>query len=319
MESRGASRVLTRILVPPDGSSSAEQVIPYARGLARRLGSRIDLIQVIEPAKAASGAPGSGRLRSDPNERLKAQAYVNEIAAGIREDNVFAEGFVHDGDPAAYLVSQASRGFATNLVAIATRGRTGIDRVIKGSVSEKILQGSMAPVLIVHTRRAGPPKSEVLFNKIYVPLDGSEASERVLPPVTAMARQLGIGITMLGVADRPSDRFVPESEKSRPSFKEHEYNDTAIGYFQSMVDILQREGISPVDYRLLSGDPAGAILELINGEIPTTEAEEAKMESENLLAIATHGRSGIRNSLAGSVTNRVIRNTRGPIMVVRAR
>ena len=143
-----ADPIVERILVGLDGSSLAEQILPHAADLARLLSARIELLSVVTPAMVAGGAfglqPGSG-----PGATIEAaQGYLKRIAATLGPE-ITVETFASAaGDPATAICAAAGlRG--AGLVALATHGRSGLNRLVAGSVAEKIVRSSFLPVLLV--------------------------------------------------------------------------------------------------------------------------------------------------------------------------
>lgn len=146
------------VLVPLDGSSEAETVLPHARTLASGFGARTTLLQVIPPGL------GLGRFRADPaasmrkglteDARDEAFRYLEEVARRLRESSEGALEVDHeavaDEQPADGILDRIRDG--VDLVALATHGRGGFARAVLGSVADRVLRGSPVPVLIVRAR-----------------------------------------------------------------------------------------------------------------------------------------------------------------------
>lgn len=141
------------LLVTLDGTSQAECVIPHAVSLARALRARITFLKVVDAIDAGwseRGAVGKSvpyaRTQTPYTER--AQAYVDRIAAGVRDAGVDAGAIVRQGQPARKIIETA-RELGADAVAMATHSRRGLNRLVFGSVAEQVLHGATVPVLLV--------------------------------------------------------------------------------------------------------------------------------------------------------------------------
>lgn len=141
-----------KILVCLDGSSLAEQVLPYATEVAQRFGSRVVLLQVIHlPASfAAAAAQGGEKILAEEVGRLagEARAYLEGVAAPLREKGLEVEAAALEGTPSEAIVTYA-RENEVDLIAIGTHGRKSLGRLIFGSVADHVLKHSSIPVLTV--------------------------------------------------------------------------------------------------------------------------------------------------------------------------
>jgi len=141
-----------KILVCLDGSSLAEQVLPYATEVAQRFGSRIVLLQVIHlPASfAAAAAQGGEKILAEEAGRLagEARAYLEGVAASLRGKGLEVEAAALEGTPSEAIVTYAQEN-AVDLIAIGTHGRKSLGRLVFGSVADHVLKHSSIPVLTV--------------------------------------------------------------------------------------------------------------------------------------------------------------------------
>jgi nucleotide-binding universal stress UspA family protein len=137
------------ILVALDGSQFAEKVLPYVQPLATQFGSRVTLIQVVSllgmpvPERwQAEMAPVLAQLRED------ALGYLSSLATSLGESGMTVDYEAPEGEPAPVIVQRATE-LGADLIAMTTIGRSGIERVIFGSVADKILKTSACPILLV--------------------------------------------------------------------------------------------------------------------------------------------------------------------------
>ena len=138
---------------------------------------------------------------------------------------------------------------------------------------------------------------------VVVPLDGSALAEKILPWVVALAKMMRLEVVLIRAYSLPNafyttDEYVPNMWEFAERLKEE-----ARTYLESRVESLKSQGLKHVSSILVEGDGAAEIIDF------------ARKTPENLIAMSTHGRSGIRR-LLGSVTDRVVRNSWDPVLVM---
>jgi nucleotide-binding universal stress UspA family protein len=139
-----------KILVPLDGSKFSESIIPIARGLTSDHKGELDLIlmTVIEPFRNQPF-----RLGDDWNDKMKGEAekaarnYLDQLAEKLKSDGINAQVVIRDGDPAQAIMDFATKS-GVDLIVMSTHGRSGISRLVFGSVADRIIHHSIVPVLI---------------------------------------------------------------------------------------------------------------------------------------------------------------------------
>ena len=169
--------MFSRILIPLDGSKTAEKVLPYARRLASVSHVVVDLLGVVEMTDIA------GDIAS--NEAAYAEALIREAGRNSTEyleslAKTFRTGRVRyrveQGRP-EYIIIAAASADSGSLIAMATHGRSGVTRWLLGSVTEKVLRGTVNPLLVVRAPRDAKTDGEAALTSVIVPLS---ASTRVL-------------------------------------------------------------------------------------------------------------------------------------------
>jgi len=140
-----------KILVCLDGSKLAEQILPYAVELARQLGSRVILLEVTLPPSAAV-EPLTGYYHATPLEKVlreeaEARAYLNRVAQRLRKKGAKVSTVAMPGDPGRTILDVASEQKA-GLIVLGTHGRSGLRRLVFGSVAEFVVKNSELPVLV---------------------------------------------------------------------------------------------------------------------------------------------------------------------------
>jgi nucleotide-binding universal stress UspA family protein len=141
---------LDRILVPLDGSALAESALPPAVELARPAGATLLLIRAAE----ARVVPGADPVGAQVEVVLEAEAYLEGVAARLREQGTLAvEPTVWYG-PAVASIVDAARAGRIDLIVMTTHGRSGLGRLILGSVAESVLRGTSTPILLLRAPEA---------------------------------------------------------------------------------------------------------------------------------------------------------------------
>ena len=273
------------ILVPIDGSELADRIIGQVGRLLRREDSRVVLVTVVpqDRIEAREGFENPVEAARNHIERLTRELVTQGANVATR---------VLAGDPAARILECAADEKAS-LIAMATHGRSGLSRFVRGSVAERVLREADIPVLMANPR--GLDRTlDVRIRKILVPLDGSERSASILPWASEIARRHDSELVLFHAVD-PSTIKAPA-----PSMP---------GELARADERLGRHGptISDVRFsqRTVWGPPAESILQAVDSE------------GADLLAMTTHGRSGVTRWAFGSVAEKVLREVGCPILIQR--
>ena len=299
----------TRMLIPLDGSKLAENVLPYARAMARALDGPIELLSVVDSMDSARTSH-AGHVRS-----------VDAIVeAAVQESRRYLEGIarsftgrpvtcvVEQGQPEEVIIERAA-GDKETLISMATRGRSGIHRWLMGSVAEKVLRGASTPLLRVRGDAEERNTGEATLKSIVVPLVGSKLAETVLPNAVELAKKLSLAIVLTRAYQIPLSATYAGAESPYIPNNDALMNlvrDEAGTYLETKVNELHQNGVEKVSSILMVGSGADEIIDLARGT------------PDNLIAMCTHGRSGIKRWALGSVTEKVVRHSGDPVLVVRA-
>lgn len=287
------------ILVPLDGSAFSERALPMATALARAMGANMVLMR----AASASAFPGADPTEAQCQAVEEAQAYLSALATGLSGQGLSVKMATPYGDAAeAILLEIGLRG--VDLVVMCTHGRSGLGRWIYGSVAEKVLAHSPAPVLLVHPTgeivTLGPESARA---SILVPLDGSTFAETALPHAAALARMLGGTLHLVRAVELPMAAYsYPGVGLVQESLEEEHHE--AESYLEEVAQRLRSDGLS-VQTIVREGWPADII------------AYRGAELGSRLIVMATHGRTGIVRLLLGSVALAVIRRSPLPVLLIR--
>jgi nucleotide-binding universal stress UspA family protein len=263
-----------RILIPLDGTESIEEVLLYAKTITPRENTEIKLLNVIP----------------DVNGKPIGRTHAEEIQNGLVRDNWLVHHETRMGEPVEEIVKFAILWPAT-LLLMSTHGRSGLERIRAGSVTEQVLRQSPCPVFILHTNRPEPagPLPEDLFERILVPLDGTEVSASILKCVQRFAMAHDSEVILF---HDELDSRMPEEDRAR------------------IKATLQDQSVA------LANTGLKVTLDLSTYRRPIAEILSRIDDMDvSLVSMATHGESGIRRALDESVTAEVIRHANCPLLV----
>ncbi|MBI4282811.1 MAG: universal stress protein [Chloroflexi bacterium] len=311
----------TRILVPLDSSEVAEQALPYARLLAKGLRIPIELIRIIEPMSPELMDPRHGLdlERLVTGMHAMGQEYLDKIATSLRNHGLSVTCETQEGEPAPQIVAEAQREPGA-LIAMTTQGRSGGARWVLGSVADKVLRSTTIPLLLVRSQEDLAVAQGGSLTTVVVPLDGSPEAEQILPHVVTLVQGLHPKVVLVRVTPSREEyhRFLEyhyEVEPGPTLTKVYEgpyyeefskvANARAMEYLHEKAQEMRGQGLPLVEVHLLHGHQAGSILDLAQGI------------KGGLVAMTTHGRSGVGRWVLGSVAGRVVRYCESPVLVVR--
>lgn len=298
-----------RILVPLDGSKVAEHALLYARCFQR--GGQIPIeflgvVDAVEMTRQVSAAEGLFLDRLIEEQARRLETYLETIAGNFPRGAV--QWRVEKGNAAEAIIGSAAAD-KTTLIAMATHGRSGLNRWLVGSVAEKVLRGAANPLLLVRAAEGAPSWKIAAFQSIIVPLDGSELAESVLPAAADIARALDLEIVLLRVCGVPYAAYSAGEgfyEQTRIDAFIADLRTEAVAYLESQAAALKKSGIEKVTALVKEGRDADEIIACARGT------------PRSLLAMCTHGRSGVKRWVLGSVTEKVVRHSGDPVLIMRA-
>jgi nucleotide-binding universal stress UspA family protein len=290
-------------LVPLDGSKLAEDILPLAQCLSRGFDIPLHLLTVIQQdAVAATRAVGSDARKQAAQN---AQDYLRGVSAQVshRVGPERVQLSVQVAKVADAIVQEAE-SVPQTLIALSSHGRSGLTRMVLGSVADKVLRGTTAPVFLYAPRQDVPVRQVDEFETILVPLDGSELAEQALPHAAALAKTLKLKIVLVRatstLADLTSDGFYETTQMLIDALEKE-----AIDYLDQQVAALRQQGLEDVDRCHLTGSAASEIIDFAR-ETPCS-----------FIAMCTHGRSGVQRWALGSVTGYVVSHAAVPVLVIR--
>lgn len=290
----------TKILVPLDGSTLSEGVLPYVRSLSRAMNVPVELL----------GVTDTTQLTTHPSPMRQGEYFekVKATFSGITD----IKHTIESGNPAGIIVDVAAEHPGT-LIAMATHGYSGAQRWLVGSNTQKVLHAAKNDLLVVRPAD-GRTSGEAPLRTLLVPLDGSEWAEKVLPTVSDLASRLESEVVLLHVLVHfyfpLPETVVPLFGMNTPGQKELwvQARTEATKYLTTRVEQLRADGLKPVSSVLIDGGAEGPAADII---------DQAAKIPQSLVVMSTHGRSGVGRWLLGSVVERVVRYSSGAVLVIR--
>ena len=297
--------MFTRLLIPLDGSKTAEQVMPWARVFAEGFKLPVELLAVIDVETLLTSAD-KARHYDKLVEQMSgdSRAYLERISGRFVGGRVRRS--IEQGGVAELIVkkAEASKGI---LIAMTTHGRSGLNRWLLGSEAEKVLRATTNPMLLVRADHEGVTEQTASLTSVIVPLDGSELAETVLPSVIRIAKKLRLEVFLIRVYSNPYSGFISGGGHYAVNVDKlmKDIRDQARKYLEAKMTELGKRGVEQVSYLLQEGNAADEIVSI------------AEQTPESLIAMCSHGRSGVKRWVLGSVAETVVRHANNPVLVVR--
>jgi nucleotide-binding universal stress UspA family protein len=284
--------MFNRVLVPLDGSKLAEQVFPTVTELTSAFGSEVVIVGVCAPEEKEEGR--ACRLYIDDK--------VKQLKGSLTGSAATLKAVVLFGKPAEQILSYAEVN-KVDLIVMSSHGRSGIMPWSLGSTVNKVLKRAGVPLIIVRTKE--PPEEARLFSRIVVPLDGSERSTVVLPHIKELAKILPGEVFPIQVVE-PGKHIRTIGGLDYVQFKDRDINSTKATvkkYLEGVgADLALTKAKVSCEVRV--GGAAREILKL------------ADEKGCTLIAMSSHGHSGIEAWAMGSVTAKIVEVSKQSVWLV---
>ncbi len=307
-----------RILVPLDGSPLAAAAVPYAATLARALDAPIGLLAVVESFPDRPGVPSDDAIAGDDRRVAASAAHLDAVAATLRATDLVIGTALRHGNPASAILAPASEilaeaeGAEGVLLVMSTHGRTGLERLRRGSVAPQVLRHSGTPTLVIPPCQGASTEGRSAISEVTITLDGSPLAEEALPLATQLAAALAVPLTLLQVISS-----LPAPEGWGTGYG---------GCYPITPDLEREEGHAIADDLEAVAVPLRAPDRTVltcwrrsttaqAGECIATYLAERPM---GLAVTASHGRGGVLRWALGSTAEYVLDRAPCPILIVRA-
>jgi len=297
------------ILVPLDGSQLADCVLPHVVAIARAFDAEVTLLRMLEKNQAGTSAQLFDLLNWQIN-KSRADLYLEKTKARFQESKIRArttvmEGLVADGI-AEYAQSQGMK-----LIILSSHGRNGLTQWSISSITQKIILSVQTSLLIVRAHQYANHSDELsaspLYQRILVPLDGSQRAENILPIITQLAQFHKSQIHLVQVIQTPemARQMPPTPEDIDLSSRVVTRNrEEAARYLEQVKSRSYLEGLA-VQTHLIASD--NAVVEL---------HQLAEQEHVDMVALSAHGYSGNHQWPYGSMVNNFVMYGKVPLLIV---
>lgn len=295
--------MFSHILVSVDGSALSECALPHAVTLARAFDARVSLLRVVERERTNGENQAIDPLRWQMR-KAETGAYLDELVNRFQDAGLETQKVLLEGDAAERIV-EFVRDHEVDLITISTHGRSGLSGWNVSSVVQKVILRAHIPVMIVRAYMCPTTDVKALhYQRLMVPLDGSQRAECVLPLATALARLHESSLMLAHVVARPEvPRHTPLTEEERELAEQlTEYNRRAGGRY---LEQLESRLSADVETRLLVSDNTAATLH-----------ELVEQENIDLVLLSAHGYSGEAQWPYGSIALNFIAYGTTPLLIM---
>ncbi|RDI71053.1 universal stress protein [Halopelagius longus] len=268
-----------RVLVPTDRDDDVV-ALDHAVEIARRCDAELYVLSVVNPY-------GMSTVADRTEAESRAEDVVTAAAERAREEGVDADWAVETGEPSKQILETVDRT-DSDVVAMGTHGRRGVERYVVGSVAEKVVRHSPVPVLTVRIDAPG----ELPYREVVVPTDGSEANDP--------AEVWGVGVAAAFDAEVHALSVVGSSGISGGGAGEEDSAEAAVEEVLERAERADAAAVSAVE----RGDPAEEIIAYSDAA------------GGDLVVMGTHGRTGLKHAVIGSVAENVVRRSPVPVLTV---
>ncbi len=293
--------------MPLDGSSLAESVLPATASLAKKIGGTVTLFHVIE-----KDAPGRVHGQTHLTKPVEAEKYLASVSSKQIFEGVSVSVHVHETSvrDVSQSISDHSEELDANIIIMCTHGSSGLRNLLVGSIAQQVISLSDTPVMLVNPSLKKSNASPN-FENFLIPLDGNPDHEHALRYASNLARLCGSKINLLvavprfgtmsgeltivnrylpGTTSRMMDMLVPEARE----------------YLKRLQTEIEQSGLSVLT-SVSRSNPAKAIV------------KTARSVRSDLIILATHGKTGSKPFWEGSITPKIIRLGKVPILLVPVR
>jgi len=290
------------ILIPLDGSSLAEGVLPHAIAVSQSFGAHCTLLRVME-LNSPVYPPRPPDMLAWKLSRAKVKAYLNKVAERLRAAGVETEPVILEGSPAARIIEYARRENA-DLILLSSHGRTGLSPWAVNSVAGKVIQNSPVSTMVVRAYQSNPEEVMITYQRILVPLDGSQRAEFALSPAITLATHHQSELVLVQAVEKPE---MPR--RSPPSEEE-------LALVERLIQLNLQTAQSYL-MRLKSYLPVEAeICALETEDVSACLHQLAESYRVDLVMLSAHGYKGRENQPFGSIAMNFILYGHTPLIIL---
>ncbi len=300
---------LDKELVAIDGSGIADYALNLAIHIGEKYGSKIDLLYVTSPSvqiinvpafdpmfggTVVSPVPGqiSGTSKAAQNEALKINALLDERKKLVESQHLASEATITASDDVGGEIVKRGSSGQYDLIALGSRGMSGLKSFILGSVSKKVAREAKCSVLVVKSRIDSIPR-------ILLAYDGSEPGRKALAFAAEFGKKFNAHVSVISVASipiSPEGYIVPDMDKWEKEMQ---------SYVDEAGSHLKEQGITTDGRMIEARDVSRAI------------AEEAEKGDYDIIIVGSRGYGRLKSLLLGSVASGVADSSKTNVLIVR--
>jgi len=265
------------LLVASDGSKFSKNAIREAIDIAKICSSKLIVVSVVKTnLEFESVIP-----QVVEKEEKEVTKHLELVRNQAEKEGVDCEAVVSlSEEPYQDIIDRAAKHKA-NMIIMGTHGRTGMKRLMMGSVTAKVIGHAPCNILVL------PIGAKVDFKNVLIATDGSKYSDTAASEALGIAKRCGSSLIAISVAS--SDAEITSAKNN----------------VKKVIETAEREGIRTKSV-VAKGKPYESIV------------ETSKQKSADLIVLGSHGRTGLERLLMGSVTERVIGHSESAVLVVKA-
>ena len=295
--------MFNRILLPLDRSALAECVLPHTIAIARAFESQVTLLHVMDTPREARW-----RRAMDPLNwqirKAEATTYLHDVDVRLQAAGLLTETHILEGVAAEQVIG-FSDTHTPHLIILSSHGQSGLSDWGVSSVVQKIVLRARTSVMIVRAAQAVTPDvTDLRYQRILVPLDGTPRAEYVLPAAATLAHAHDAEIVLAHVVQQPA---LPR--RTPPSREDVELADRLVERNQAeatlYLDQLQSRITGKIEARVLVSD-----------HLTATLSEMVEQEKTDLVLLSAHGVSSQTRGLYGDVVSNLIAHGTTPLIIV---
>jgi nucleotide-binding universal stress UspA family protein len=296
---------IKRILCPVDFSGHSRLALDYATALARWYDAEVFALHAYAVAMvpATIGAMPAMTSVGVPLTREEIEHDLAQFVRPVKAAHVKTTASVSTGSPARTILEAADR-LSANIIVMGTHGASGFERLVLGSVTEKVLRKATCPVLVVPRQADAPGGAGVLFRRILCAVDFSPCSTRAISYALSLAEESGGSLAFVHVVEGLDHEPLANAHFNVPEYR------------QQLVDDARRRLAALVPSETRTWCECREIVR--TGKAYREILEAARTADADLIVLGVRGRHAVDLALFGSTTNHVVRSAECPVLTVRS-
>lgn len=296
---------INRILCPVDFSGHSRLALDYATALARWYEGEVIALHAYAVAMvpATIGAMPAMTSVGVPLTRQEIEHDLDQFVRPVQAAHVKTTATVTTGSPARAILEAADR-LGVGIIVMGTHGASGFERLVLGSVTEKVLRKAKCPVLAVPRQADAPGGAGVLFRRILCAVDFSPCSARAISYGLSLAEEAGGALTFVHVVEGLDHEPLATAHFNVPEYRQHLVEDAR----KRLTELVPAATRTWCECREI----------VCTGKAYREILDTARTLDADLIVLGVRGRHAVDLALFGSTTNHVVRSAECPVLTVRS-